>query len=524
MKQKTLTPLFSEAIDDMNEYMGVKKFYQTQVFEYNPAEFDEFGFAKNSASGRRPGPMIPPEYDPDSQVERNFSCNGSKIDQHSFYAGKARAECQAVYDGEKHDIEYEADSGYMIPKRQGYPAFGETEKERIKEVRETEHKIRDFFILTYFTILIGCLVSRYRQVRERGNLIKIGTTWWYGGAERFAEEMRYQDPNMRWFDGDFRGLDRTLNRQLLNLYLFSSLVYWDFGRMSAGSIRLLKALLNFIAKSISIKSVNVFGRQWFTMYGGMPSGIYETSHGDSWIVAFLFFLFVRYTIATHKKGWRVKIMQQRHRILFVVYGDDHIMGVDVSIADVINEKNFADFVGKYFLMQIRDARDISRFTSSLNPDGTLCRAGVVFLQRYFIDNMGRYPGLPEILPVRPISKIILNFAYGSSCNRTSVADYLLGIVGQAFDCGFNKPAYSFCKYMWQELGGCLDADWKTLLLKKQAHGNDKDLSKLFNRVGLTFDELEKGFPSWSRIKRMHVRNDLKNEMSTAKIFDFIPVV
>jgi len=42
------------------------------------------------------------------------------------------------------------------------------------------------------------------------------------------------------------------------------------------------------------------------------------------------------------------------RIQFPVYGDDHVPGVGKEIADVVNEKGFAQFVSKFFFMEIRN--------------------------------------------------------------------------------------------------------------------------------------------------------------------------
>jgi len=225
--------------------------------------------------------------------------------------------------------------------------------------------------------------------------------------------------------------------------------------------------------------------------------------------------------SNHKASKRVADALRAGHIRFVVYGDDHVIGTHKSINKWINEAGFAKFVSKYFGMTIRDARRITEFCSTMNPDGTLRTRGVVFLQRFFVKNRGD-PLLPEILPVRPIEKIIVGYAYGRSASRQNLIDYVLAITGQAYDCGYNHVAYLFCKYVYDELMKLdIKFDFASLIEEKIRAQGDNDIKKLIHRLGLTKEELMRGFPSWADCMAMHVRDDDKNDFSRVKIDDLL---
>jgi hypothetical protein len=507
---KSIKHLQASALNDMYDYMGVKKYFGTQKFVYDSEMFDKDNLISEASAGRLPGP---PDVVITGDPVRVISTNGKKVEQHSLVAGYARYACGMIYNGIKKVIDYAYDSGYVAVKRDVTVPTSPTDKGR-KAQMDDNWKVRGFFILNYFTVMMGSIWGEFRQVIERGNMIRIGQVWWHGGAQRFAEDLKAFSKEFVWFDGDFTGLDKSINRYLLCLYISQAGVYYDWKNIPLSSARVLKAILQYLLDSISIKVVNLYGNLWFIMYGVMPSGIFETSHGDSWIICYLFFLYVRETCVRYplmaaaiRKGLRSGF------IIFVAYGDDHVMGVHRSLSDYINEEGYAAFCAKYFDMKIRDARRIEVFSSTLDPTGELKREGVVFLQRYFIENNGKYDDLPNILPVRPASKIITKFAYGSTGSRTNLSDYKLATIGQAYDSGVNPVAYQFCEHMWNGI----DVSPADLAEKIKSPDTNEELNRLFHRVGLTKTELESGFPDWGTCLRMHKRDDNRNDFSMKKV-------
>jgi hypothetical protein len=517
---KVMSASAIDAIDYMDQYMETDRYHGLFPWEWSRSMPYQLAPRGGTASGLRycPDKTIIKEGD----VHRHYGGVGKKIEQFPYAAREVSDTCEKFFNGDSAEIDHPDNQSYMVPKDEKqcvYNPFGEQKKEQQKDVNT---KMRFFFLLSYIVTIFGTLVGKVRQIVERGKMIKIGMVWWFGGAASLAEQLRWDDPDMIWEDGDFRGLDKTLCRALLVLYLAGHKRYHSFAKTASGyqSEKLYDAIIKYLSKRMPVKYVNIFSDLWTVMYGCMPSGAFETSHGDSWIVGFLFFLYCVHQMKKFPKFRRLFEKELKAgRIHFIVYGDDHVLAYPKYLGEYISEAGFAGFVSQFFSMEIRNIRKVFSFTSVLKRDGEVCGQGVVFLQKYFIRNTTGRKDLPEILPVRPLSKTILKCAYGSKGEKWTIKDYLLGTVGMAYDSGGTNPlAYTFCHQMFSFLLPYVEKEEEIKVFKMK--NKDSSINRVIRKAGISEDELKQGFPTLDRLYDMHIRDDSKNgTYSAQKVYD-----
>jgi len=221
-----------------------------------------------------------------------------------------------------------------------------------EDARTLPQKLRPFYILSVFQYLMAAMCLMFRQLVERGRVIKIGINFWFGGATALAMSVGFDDPNVIFEDGDFKHLDSTIHMILLMLYVTQASVYFNWNGMTDTNAKLLKCFFRVCAERLSIKVTHMFSTIWRVIYGGMPSGAFETSHGDSWIVAFLYFLYVRQVMERYPE--RVSQLRELYRLFrcgIIVYGDDHVLFTHRDVHDIINETGFARFVAVFWGMK-----------------------------------------------------------------------------------------------------------------------------------------------------------------------------
>jgi len=328
--------------------------------------------------------------------------------------------------------------------------------------------------------------------------------------------MGYNDPDIIFEDGDFKHLDTTIHMTLLFLYVTQAFVYYDFEKMGSVNKVLFKAFLNICAQRLAIKVTHMFGSIWRVVYGGMPSGAYETSHGDSWVVAFVYFLFVASVIKRNPhRASQINALYALRRCGIVVYGDDHILFTHKSVYDIINEKAFANFVKKHFNMLIRDIHAAPFITTVNDSTGCIVTPGVVFLKRYFVNRENvfspaeivLYNITSTVLPYRPLNAIIQKFAYGKGSCKSNI-EYIVSAIGMAYDTqGTNRVAYEFCKLMYirmsVEFFGSIQDELRKFIDELMRSEKDTFVTRLCRTLSMSPNDLVAGFPTWEDLASRH---------------------
>jgi len=513
---RSVEHLFPGALEMLYYAMGTRKFFATQVWDYEEAKQEAVsGVRKDTASGLRNGPRL------ETVLEGGLKCvasaTGKKM-EHLPYAEKELDKTKAELEKDWHYVPQ--DCGAQIGlKDEVHMKYG-LNKEEAKEI---PWKLRPFYILSLFQYLMAAMCLKYRQIVERGRVIKIGINFWFGGATAFAMSMGFDDPNIIFEDGDFKHLDSTLHMILLMLYVTQASVYFNWTNMTTLNTNLLKAFFRICAERLSIKVTHLFSTIWRVIYGGMPSGAYETSHGDSWIVAFLYFLYIRQVMERYPE--RVSQIRELFRLFrcgIVVYGDDHVLFTHRDVHDIINEQGYAKFVNEFWGMKIRDIHRAKFLTVPNYFSGEIREPGIVFLKRYFVERSSVFSkkeiadySISPILPYRPLGVLVMKLAYGKA-EEKSIVEYVVSSIGMAYDTqGTNRVAYDFCKHIYNELSKCIVGNIQQVLQefmrKIQADGKDAYITRLMRTAAITENDIIRGFPRWvDLISRHKYRRDIHN--------------
>jgi len=336
--------------------------------------------------------------------------------------------------------------------------------------------------------------------------VKIGMSWWHGGAQAFADQMKYTNPEMRYGDGDFKAFDTSVNMFLLGLYETQARVYLN---KEVSNMKLFDVLLNIATNNICAKITHIIGRTWRMIFGVMPSGAFETSHGNSWILGLLWFSFFEYVCMMYPhRAVQLNKLFDDGLIEFPDYGDDHVPAVHSSVHDILCEAEFGKFVQKYFDMEIRNLRNSIPFLSVPDAFGGLKKEGVTFLKTFFILRPEYMPKhLPDVVPFRKISDCLVKLGWGNS-PRLSLADYCVATIGLVYDSkGTNLPFYEICRqifdYTFQVAGFTDMRDVRKAFFAFGTDGARKDLTKILRKCHITVDEIFKGFPRIEELWEMH---------------------
>jgi len=483
--------------------MGVEGYARSRVFSWDQSEFLGMEVPFLTSAGRRPGPRVKMQVN--DHTELVLSANGKKFEQLDWAMHEVVKFVNRINSEEIPPLP--ACAWEIVLKHEVHIPEGETREELARDKDKLASKAREFFIGCLFYFLISMYMQRWRQKIERGRMIKIGFRWWYGGAEDLAKQMQYNSGKYVYFDADFKGFDTTVKMFLLFLYSTQLAYYHDFRKMEPEDVRIFKVLLKICTTVLSIKVVHTFGSMWRMMFGVMPSGAFETSHGNSWIVGFTFFHYLATVMIqnpSRRKVIRSYLMQ--FLILVIVYGDDHIIGVPDELYDIINQEGYRRFLEKYYDMILRNCREFRQFLSTVDEYGELQEKGAVFLRRYLVprEQLTSRRDVAKVLPFRPTSATIKKFAHGSGLPRTRL-DYVLCAIGMAYDNSTNKHAYEFCRFMYDYF---LDGQDFNTLVEQADFVQDNNLTRIMMKAGISEKEIREGFPTAEKLMDMHVPDDI----------------
>jgi hypothetical protein len=392
--------------------------------------------------------------------------------------------------------------------------FNDWEKSTKEQCDKIHFKCRHFAITEIVENLMAAAIGKFRQHIERGKYIRIGMKWWKGGVDAFAKLLKYDPilyPDQIYDTGDFEKFDKGVVRFLLQLYLAEAARYID--PTFDGPDRVLwEHIFKFLIDAIGTKIVHMPGGVWAILFGVMPSGHCDTSHGDSWIVLFLYCMLLITVMKGPKRRLVMKYLKEK-RIIIVVYGDDFIISVPLCLHSVLGVKAFARYV-RMWGMVIRDMKTVP-FLSEVGERGELKVEGACFLQRYFIKSSTmrlQYEGMPTYLPFRPAHKTITKLAFGNGSGRTLI-DIVLAINGHAYDTmGTNEYAYLFLLHVYQRvMKEALEQhdDFEQQLAMYIDSSDSReclDITKLMRKACITKEEL-KQFPSYENLLKRNCNFD-----------------
>jgi hypothetical protein len=506
-KIKATEQWWSGALDMLYYAIGTRPMFQSQVWDFEEARDEAVAnVRKNTSAGLRAGPRNEEKV---AGVRVVAGVTGKKMEQLPYAIKQLNILKEEIL---RNPNVTPQDAGSQTTlKDETFNSDGLPEADR----KDLCWKLRPYYILSLFQYLMAAMAGGFRQHVERGRVIKIGLSFWYGGATALGMGLGFDDPEMIFEDGDFKHLDTSIHMTLLMLYVTQSFVYFNWDKMTSPNRIILKAFFRICAERLSIKVTHLFSTIWRVIYGGMPSGAYETSHGDSWIIAFLYFLYIRQVMAKHpERCAQIKELFRLFRCGIIVYGDDHVLFTHRDVHDIINEMGFARFVHEFWGMQIRDIHR-ARFITIPDPlTGQIIYPGIVFLKRYFIrretvfsaDEITQYMMSP-VLPYRPLHAIVMKYAYGKG-EEKSIVEYIVSAIGMAYDTqGTNKVAYDFCLHMYNRLSvkvyGNITEILEQFMVDLVRDGKDTYITRLMRTAAISQDDIVRGFPSWEDLMARH---------------------
>jgi len=303
-------------------------------------------------------------------------------------------------------------------------------------------------------------------------------------------------------EGDGEHFDQTIRELFSNLYLSMQMLHYD---PTSEDLPIFRMVNEFLIKNMINRVTQVIGEVYAVISGGVPSGAFNTSHMDSWIMFLYFCLFCVYTIANAPDDKKEEL-EAAFMILvrIVVYGDDHLYNKGVGIsAEYFSGQRFAAFMKKHFNVVIRDVKDGIPFCSK-TKDGQIVMMGATFLKHQFVRNTDTSPGQPNFLPYRESREFIVRAINGRETKSRDQIDVLLSIVGHAYGTyASNRDAYDRLYLIYSEILVSLGDKLHDVPRMMEERMTYEDLKKL-RQSDITVEQLLEGFPSWDTLVKKNV--------------------
>lgn len=371
-----------------------------------------------------------------------------------------------------------------------------------------EEKVRCFNIPCSIYILLERMVSLIRHRRERGWVIRIGHRWSHGGADSLARCLGI-DLSTCWspelVEGDAKLYDQTVAELWVNLYWSTMSNFVD---PLSQDYSCFERIVKFLLKNMIMRLTQLLGSIWGAVKGGVPSGAFNTSHMDSWIMAMYIVLFCVWQVHTappeHQEALELDLLTI---VLLIVYGDDHLYRKGLGIgATYFSGAAFVDFMWKHFRVLVRDMKDGVCFASTTSA-GWIVKCGATFLKHQMVLNPEKSVGQPFFLPFRESREFLIRAVWGRVTRSRDVVDTMLSVLGHAYGTyASNRDAYDRLKVFYSELlvSEGVHSDLPAVLASRIT--ND-DLKK-YRQMGLSVEELVSGFPSWETLVQKNVWDEV----------------
>jgi len=302
-------------------------------------------------------------------------------------------------------------------------------------------------------------------------------------------------------EGDVKNFDQGVLFTFLEEYMSFGLVY---DHPNNPFLPYRKKLTRFIIKNLVARITHLFGPVWGIQTGGMPSGIFNTSHGDSWMMALWFYMFLVHQIDRAPDDLKEKLEEAALRMIIIVYGDDHAWNrtLDSDISTYFSGVEFARFMSEAFDIPIRDLEDGIPFCSRTR-NGFIVEKGLTFLRHQFVLNHNTSKGQSTFLPFREANEYWIRVVHGrggKSTARTYV-DVILSCLGHAYGTfGSNQVALQGIEAIYREALASTGLREKQVLQQVVDSLSHDDLHDL-RRKGVTLEEVENGFPTQAALEK-----------------------
>jgi len=369
---------------------------------------------------------------------------------------------------------------------------------------------REFFIPSILEMILAQIFSARMKI-ETGENIYIGFNPFHGAMYELAKKMNYDMKGMFWGSGDIDKFDKSIIDRFLSLYVLSCKRYYNYEKFPEIKRMVFERLLKDLAYHLSNKVVLHLDNLWRFMRGVMPSGDLFTSHGDSWILALFWWLYIESVKDRHPNLARIidKYCDLGF-ILIVVYGDDHIWCCPIKLRGVINVAGWTEFLKNCCRAILRDGKEYDRFLSIPNElTGDLKYVGPKFLKRHFIANTNPRRGEPPVLPYKRITEAALHLF--CSTNQLPL-DYVLSGIGHLWDTTATNAVH------FNLINNFLDRICKANEIKDYREHvkemmNDlegrKRIQKFVRKFQINVDTLFDCIPTWEKIRERHQYDPVK---------------
>jgi len=271
-----------------------------------------------------------------------------------------------------------------------------------------------------------------------------------------------------------------------------------------------KRICEYLAERLASRITRLYGELWGVHKGGVPSGCFNTSHMDSWIMGLYFFLFCTWQLSQCPVGDREELEQAVLDAMIVIYGDDHVYNRGTGIgATYLSGVQFSAFMKQYFDVDIRDVYDGISYLTKVHG-GRVSRRGACFLKHYFVENEHYKVDKKQapFIPYRETFDFIVRAVWGKEVKDRDLFDVLLSVIGHSYGTyASNHEAYIALRTIYEELFvelGMTTAETMPEILQRL--GNT-DIRRI-RQQGLTKEDVLNGFPSWDELIR---RNEWRAE-------------
>jgi len=477
----------NRALDMMYRAMKISGF-RTQDCKLDMKRYREIYLAASDGlkSGKIESHLL------DNGVSLKITPNGKKIEQFE-------ANYNQLIWCLRNDIRPEVIFNYQ-PKNETYIDF--TKQYDVDKWIAFQEKLRIFVIPSGIFNLMENLISKVRMMLETGWVIQIRHKWPRGGYDRLAKCLGIKFGLNEWAkiicEGDYKALDVTIKELLTNLYFSMSLIH---ERKGTPEYEVKEKILRWVIEAQSVRIERMFADLFVRHEGGVPSGMYNTSHCDSWVTALLFFLFAAWSIFNAPADQRPELERIALILLFFIcYGDDLLYNMsDTKLGQTyFNIYRFSSFLKDYFDMDLRDHKNGISFMSKVY-NGWLSTTGSSFLRHYAVENPSKEPGQSISLPFRESREVIPRLIWGREVKARDPIDIMMSCIGHAWGTyGANKDCYDRIKLFFLHLTMAYKQDYNALLAERVSKLSNESLRKM-RVMGVTPEEVARGFPTWEAI-------------------------
>lgn len=366
-------------------------------------------------------------------------------------------------------------------------------------------KLRIFNIPSAVFIMFERLISQLRFAIERQRSIRIGGSHGHGGTDKLAVLLNIALHNC--FEicieaGDISGLDFSIPAEDLSIFYSSMLVY-DIPEGPYYDIK--KRIVDYVCRFIVNQLINLTASLWAIKTGGMPSGAWGTSHGDSWILLLWFCMFLLTQVKQAPPEKRDKLFEAAlDLIVIVIYGDDHGWNrtMDPEIVQWFNGDAFSAWLKTYKDVDMRDQMCTS--FASKTSNGYLTHRGFVFLKHFSVINPYRdLPNQPTFIAFRETPEFVVRAIHGRVPKSRTCFDVILSLLGHSYGTyASNRDAWEVMALMYQNCLDELGLSDEEVLSKILVDLSEDDVAD-FRRKGVDVADLIKGFPTWERLVRQN---------------------